>query len=48
MLFPDPASRGLPSAAEKKGRETRTYTMYPKKAAHQIPVLEGGASGKPH
>jgi hypothetical protein len=33
---------------KKKVRETRTYTMYPKKAARQIPVLEGTASDKPH
>jgi hypothetical protein len=36
------------SAWRGKVQETRTYTMYPKNTAGQIPVLKGGASGKPH
>ena len=28
--------------------ESRTYTMYPQEAAHQIPLVEGGTAGEPH
>ena len=51
MLFPDPATATNCHQWLKrvwKVWETRTYAMYPKKAAREIPILEGGASGQPH
>jgi hypothetical protein len=49
MLFPDPATAtNRHQWLKTVVQETRTFTMYPKKTACLIPVLESAASGKPH
>jgi hypothetical protein len=51
MLFPDPAVVTKHHQRLKKRswvvQDLRTFTVYPQKTTHQVPFVEGGASGKP-